>query len=293
MERRFRNGWGLNRVIRLLILMVLTCSVAIACSSNTGSTGAGDLPSEITVATEDDYPPFDFQQEGKHVGYNQDLLELLTRDAPFQVKQEVLPWQGILAGVASGKYDATSASVTILEERASAVDFTMPTTELTNFFLKRKGDSAINTVQDFANKNIAVQQGGATAQLLEDVVKPELEKSGATLGNVAEYGSFADAYTDLTNKRVDIVINNIVALSQVVQAKPDLYELGEQVGPTLYAALGVNKNNKPLLDFFNTQLAKYKASGEIQALQSKWLNVSFDNLPDEPLLPDGTSLSES
>ncbi len=78
-----------------------------------------------------------------------------------------MPWQGILVGVASGRYAATNAAASILEERAKAVDFTMPTAKLTNFYLKRKDDDSIKSINDFAGKKIGVQQGGATDAVID------------------------------------------------------------------------------------------------------------------------------
>jgi polar amino acid transport system substrate-binding protein len=294
MKGRFSRIPWISKTVSLVILMFLTCFIAVACNTATTSpsaSGGGDFPAELTFATEDDYPPFDFLKDGKHTGYNQELLDLVTAKAPFKVKQEVLPWQGILAGIASGKYAASNAAASILEERAKAVDFTMPTTELTNHYLIRKGE-AIKSVQDFAGKKIGVQQGGATATVVETIIKPELAKSGKSVGNVAQYGAFAEAYQDLANKRIDVVINNIVALSQLVKEKPDLYEVGDQVGPAIYAGWAVSKSNKKLLEFLNTQMADLRASGKVKELQQKWLGVTFD-LPDQPQLPGGKPIPAS
>lgn len=130
--------------------MLLTCVVSVACSGS--STSDSGFPAELTFATEDDYPPFDFQKDGKHVGYNQEMLDLIAQNAPFTIKQEIIPWQGVLAGIASGKYAASNAAASVLEERLEAVNFTMPTTELTNYFLKRKGDESIQAIADFAGR---------------------------------------------------------------------------------------------------------------------------------------------
>src|SRR6266576_856147 len=59
----------------------------------------------MVVATEDDYPPFEYVVNGKPMGYDHALLAILRKSAPFEIRQEILPWQGILPGVASGKYD--------------------------------------------------------------------------------------------------------------------------------------------------------------------------------------------
>jgi len=217
-------------VLTWVILLLASCLIVVSCGKSPDATNfpasmsspvASDDKSELTVATEDDYPPFDFLMAGKHVGYNQELLDLVAKEKSLKIKQEVLPFQGILAGIASNKYMATNSAVGITAKRAEVVEFTMPTTELTNFFLKRKGDTSIEGLKDFAGKTIAVQQGGITAAVLESSVKPDLAKMGAKVENVKQYGAFAEAYQDLLNKRVDIVLNNIVALKRLVSEKPN------------------------------------------------------------------------
>jgi polar amino acid transport system substrate-binding protein len=266
-----------RRILSWIALLLITCSIAVACGKAPGTTAS----SEIVVASEDDYPPFDFLENGQHVGYNQDLLNFVAKEKSLKIKQEVLPFQGILAGIASDKYGASNAAVGMTKKRAEVVDFTMPTTESTTFFVTRKEDTSIKGLKDFSGKTVAVQQGGVTSTILENYVKPELDKMGVKLSDVKEYGAFAEAYQDLLNKRVDIVINNIVALKRLVNEKPDLYQLGSQVGPKIYAAWAVKKGNQALLDTLNDGLAKAKASGTMKQLQEKWLKVSFSDLPDK------------
>ena len=57
------------------------------------------------MATEDDFRPFEFVKDGKPTGFDNELIEDLRKFAPFQIKQEILPWTGLLAGVSTGKYD--------------------------------------------------------------------------------------------------------------------------------------------------------------------------------------------
>jgi polar amino acid transport system substrate-binding protein len=48
----------------------------------------------LVVATEDDYRPFEFVKDGKPTGFDNELLEDLRKFAPFQIKQEIIPWTG-------------------------------------------------------------------------------------------------------------------------------------------------------------------------------------------------------
>ncbi|MES1024757.1 transporter substrate-binding domain-containing protein [Gloeocapsa sp. BRSZ] len=282
MNYRIRRSNYWLRLGILVAIALFTCTIAVACSPS--SSQVSGESQEITVATEDDYPPYDFLQNGKHVGYNQELLELVTRDAPFTVKQEVLPFQGILTGIAANRYDATNAAIAILEERLTAIDFTMPITDITNYLLKRRGDS-INSVADLAGRTVGVQQGSVTAKIIAEVVNPQLKAQGKASARTTEYGAFAEAYQDLENKRVDAVLNNLVAITQVIKAKPNVFEVvQEPVGDKVYAAWAVKKGREDILKVFNDGIAKAKADGTLKQLQQKWLGVSFD-LPNEPRLP--------
>jgi len=57
----------------------------------------------LIVATEDDFRPFEFIKDGKPTGFDNELLEDLRKFSPFEVKQEIIPWTGLLAGVSTGK----------------------------------------------------------------------------------------------------------------------------------------------------------------------------------------------
>jgi polar amino acid transport system substrate-binding protein len=238
----------------------------------------------MIVATEDDYPPFEAVVNGKPVGYDHALLALLRKQAGFEIRQEILPWQGILPGVASGKYDGAVTAAVITDERAKSLDFTMPISESTMAYVKRTGDDRIKSIKDLSGVTLGVQQGGASFQVLP-ALEAELKKSGGRLGQVVQFGNFSEAYQDLINKRIDAVIHNIVSLSTLVAEKPAQFTLGERVGDKSYAAWAVKKGNADLVQFFNAFLAGEKSNGDFKRLQAEYLKITFDDLPNEPLLP--------
>ena len=211
---------------------------------------------------------------GKPVGYDHALLALLRKSAGFEIRQEILPWQGILPGVASGKYDAAVTAAVITDERVKSLDFTMPISESTMAYVKRKGDSHIQSIKDLSGMTLGVQQGGASFQVLPEL-EATLKASGGKLGPIVQYGSFSEAYQDLINKRLDAVIHNIVSLSTLVSEKPQQFELGQRVGRKSYAAWAVQKGNKSVLDFLISFLAEEKANGTFKKFQTR---VSEDHL---------------
>jgi polar amino acid transport system substrate-binding protein len=238
----------------------------------------------MVVATEDDYPPFEYVVNGTPMGYDHALLALLRKSAGFEIRQEILPWQGILPGVASGKYDAAVTAAVITDERAKSLDFTIPISESTMAYVKRTGDNRIKSIKDLSGMTLGVQQGGASFQVLPDL-EAELKATGGKLGSIVQYGAFSEAYQDLVNRRLDAVIHNIVSLSTLISEKPQQFELGQRVGKKSYAAWAVQKGNKSVTDFLDGFLVQQKRNGTFHKLQEEHLKIVFDKLPDEPLLP--------
>ncbi len=238
----------------------------------------------LLVVTEDDYPPFEFLVNGKPTGFDHELLDRLKKVVPFEIRQEILPWQGILPGVAEGKYDVALTAAGITDERAKSLNFTMPIAESSIAYIKRKDDPSIKSLKDLAGKTLGVQQGGVSLAAIPDLAATLKQHNGA-VGPVKQYRGFAEAYQDLLNQRVDAVLHNIVSLSVLVNEKPAIFELGERVGRKSYAAWAVKKGNQGLLDLLNQFLSSLRENGELQPLQAKWLKITFENLPTQPLLP--------
>lgn len=238
----------------------------------------------LLVATEDDYPPFEFLVNGKPTGFDHELLNRLRKQVPFEIRQEIIPWQGLLPGVAQGEYDVALTAVGITDERSQTLDFTMPISESTIAYVKRKEDTSIQSLKDLAGKPIGAQQGGVSLAAVPDLAA-ELDRQGGQLGPVKEYKAFAEAYQDLLSGQIDAVLHNIVSLSVLVNEKPAIFELGDRISRKSYAAWAVKKGNQDLLDFLNAFLQQMRNQGELKQLQTQWLKIAFEDLPTQPLLP--------
>ena len=245
----------------------------------------------MIVATEDNYPPFEFIQDGKPVGLDHDLYQALKKYAPFEVRQEILPWQGLLAGVISGQFDVALTAATISDQRAQQLSFAMPVAEGTHYYVKRKGDNRIKSIKDLSGLTVGTQQGSSIHQRMAEV-DALLQKYGGKLGNVVTYASYPEAYQDLANGRVDYVLNGVVALADLVRKRPNDFELGEAVVPKAYQGWAVRKGNKELRDFLNQFLAEQRKNGTMSKLQEKWLGRTFSDLPWEARLPGDRPITD-
>jgi polar amino acid transport system substrate-binding protein len=234
----------------------------------------------VVVATEDDYRPFEFVDNGKPAGLDNELFQLMKAEAKFDLRQEIIPWTGLLAGVSSGKYDAAVTGALINQERMKAFDFAMPVAANMHYYLKRKNDNSIKSIKDLSGKTVGAQSGSVLLARL-----PELEKmianTGGRMGKIVQYASYPEAYQDLANGRVDYVVNGEISLLAVMAERPGVFAMGQPVveSPS-YVGWPVKKGNKEMLDYLNSFLRKVRANGKLEELQNKWLKTSFKNLPE-------------
>jgi polar amino acid transport system substrate-binding protein len=232
----------------------------------------------LVVATEDDFRPFEFIKDGKPTGFDNELVDELRKYATFEVKQEILPWTGLLAGVSTGKYDIAVTAAIITKERKQSLDFTSPIADATHYYVKRKNDGSIKAIKDLSGKTVGVQAGSALLGRLPEL-ETMLKNGGGQMGKVVEYTSYPEAYQDLALGRTDYVVNTIINLKTLVAEKPNVFEIGQAVSGKSFPAWAVKKGNVELLAYMNEFIAKQKASGKFAELQKKWFGEEFPSLP--------------
>lgn len=257
-------------------------SLPLALWGTTGSAQAATLDEikkrgYIIVATEDDFRPFEFVKDGKPTGFNNEMIDILRKYASFEIRQEILPWTGILAGVATGKYDIAITACLITKERALSLDFTSPIADATHYYVKRKSDASIKAIKDLNGKTVGVQAGSGMLGRLPEL-KAMIEKEGGKMGKILEYTSYPEAYQDLALSRTDYVVNTVINLKSLVAEKPAVFELGQAVSGKSYPAWAIKKGNTTLVAYMNEFIAKQKANGAMPELQKKWFGEVF-NLP--------------
>jgi polar amino acid transport system substrate-binding protein len=229
----------------------------------------------IVVATEDDYQPFEFVKDGKPTGFDNEMVDALSKYAPFKIRHEILPFTGILAGVATGKYDIAITGAVMTKERMQSLDFASPIADATDYYVTRKNDASIKSIKDLSGKTVGVQAGSAQLAHLSQL-QAVIEKDGGKMGKIVQYTSYPEAYQDLAIGRTDYVVNTIINLRTLVNEKPAVFALGQPIAARSVAAWSVKKGNADLLGYMNEFIAKQKSNGTVPALQKKWFGQSFD-----------------
>ncbi|MET3559322.1 polar amino acid transport system substrate-binding protein [Streptococcus rupicaprae] len=189
----------------LTIVALAGVLLTTACGSQT-STEDNSLKEiqeagKLVVAVSPDYAPFEFQTliDGKNevVGADIDLAQAIADHLGVELEISVMSFDNVLSSLQSDKADIAISGISYTEERAKTFDFSDSYYETENAMLVLASEAdQYQTLEDFANKSVAVQKG----TIEEGLVKAQLTES-----NVVSLTNMGEAINELKAGKVQAV----------------------------------------------------------------------------------------
>lgn len=269
--------------------LILTTALATTLSLSMGVNAASTLDSikttgVISVGTEAHYPPMEFLEDGKIVGYGKDVLDLVVADLGVKLNQLELPWQGILPGVLAKKFDLVATSVSITEERAVKYAFTMPIAEYQTMLIQRGGDS-MSQLSDLNGKVVGTELGSLQVEQLE-VVNKQLKAANGEGFEVKAFTSSDDMRLAIANGQVDAGTVPSISLGIIQKQRPGLFKSLVNIGEVKLFSWVTHPDSKGLRDQVSKSILKIRDTGMMKELQIKWFGFEM-KIPSEGYLPAG------
>ncbi len=218
----------------------------------------------IVFATDATWPPMEFVDANKNiVGYSIDFLTAAGKEAGFTPVFKNTAWDGIFAGLAGGRYDAISSSVSITKERQKKMDFSEPYFTVQQALIVQK-DSKAASLADLKGKKVGGQIGttGYFAIKKAEGVEPK------------SYDEIGLAMEDLNVGRLAAVVcDDPVAANYALIKYKDTLRIATvlKTDKPEYYGFPVKKGNKEVLDLLNKGIAAVKAKGLDKELKKKWI----------------------
>jgi polar amino acid transport system substrate-binding protein len=231
----------------------------------------------LIVGTEAAYVPYEFFKDGKIIGYDPDIADVIVPKIGVKAEFVDTQWSGIIPALYAKKFDCIVSAMTITKERAEKVLFSMPYADATNMVLLRADENRIKTADDLSGKIVGVQLGSAAAGIIK-VFEEKLKAAGKPgFADVKQYEHYPEAYQDLLNKRTDAVVNSRSTMLVVMKDAPGKFKMVAGVSDiTAYFGMAFRKEDTALQEFVNTQLAAMKQDGRLGKLQEKWFGATMD-----------------
>lgn len=238
----------------------------VGCSGgDEGSDGGnteGELKDTYTVATDSSFVPFEFEEDGEHVGFDMDIVNGIAEEVGFDVELEVTNFDGIIPGLQTGSFDIAIAGITITEERQQAVDFTSPYYKSGTRIGVPVDNDDITSMEDLEGKTVASRLGSAPLDYLAENVPGAKALPFEQLDQMylAVEGGTADALLyDAPNVEYYISTTGEGKLKAV----GDLYEAQEY-------GIAVSKDNEALVEAMNQALANMIDDGRYAEIYEEW-----------------------
>lgn len=256
----------LIRNLRLFLLATFALSGSILLTDCAGEKAGSALErvqsaKVLTVGTDATYPPFESVDpaNGEVVGFDVDLIRALGQRLGATVQLTVVPFDGIIAGLRTSKYDAVISAMTITPERAAQVAFTKPYSAAGQSIAVRANETGLADLADLAGRKIGVQLG----------TTGEMEARKIPNATAVSFDAIGNAFRDLENGNVDAVIADTPTVRLFQREHGTIRIVGQPLTHEEYG-IAVRLEDATLKAALDSGIDALRQSGELRALEQKW-----------------------
>ena len=239
--------------IAAIVLVFAMIATLAAC-------GGGGDKEKLVMATNAEFPPYEYVEDGKIVGIDAEIAALIAEKLGMELEIVDVAFDSIIPGVQSGKYDMGMAGLTVNAERLEKVSFsTSYATGIQAVIVKEGSD--IKTIDDLAGKKIGVQTSTTGDIYATDDYGEEA---------ITRYDNGAVAVQALIADKVDCVIIDNEPAKSYVAANAGLKVLETEYTVEDYA-ICFAKDNTELKDKVDAALKELIADGSVQKIIDKYI----------------------
>jgi polar amino acid transport system substrate-binding protein len=217
----------------------------------------------LLVGSDVTYPPFEYMENGKPVGFDVDLINLVAKEMGLD-RAEIIDtaWDGIFAALKTEKFDIIISSVTITEDRQKEMLFSDPYYDSGQIIAVRKNETRINNENDLVGKVVGVQintTGDFAAQKIQGIKE------------IKRYDDIQQAFQDLEIGRIDAILNDLPVNAWFAKER-NVKLVGKLLTVEQYG-ICARLEDKDLIEEINKALKSLRESGKYNELYLKWFGV--------------------
>ncbi|WP_019200837.1 ABC transporter substrate-binding protein/permease [Tsukamurella sp. 1534] len=232
---------------------------------------AGPLPAQadpappgvLRVGTEGVYQVYSYHDDaGRLTGYDVEMITAIAEKIGKRVEFVETPWDSMMAGLESGRFDLVANQVTRSDERAAKYDLSDTYLQTGGSILVRKGDTSVRSIDDI--------RGKTAAQSITSSWSGVAEKAGARIEAV---NSFTDAANVLAQGRVDVVVNDTGVVRNYLKVTPGApVEIAAET-PDKSESVFAARKNSGLLPEINRGLNEIRADGTAARISDRFFGA--------------------
>jgi polar amino acid transport system substrate-binding protein len=224
----------------------------------------------LTVAADASYAPNEFFGPDGHtvIGMDADLSKALASVMGLKADVVNATFDGIIPGLAAGKYDMGASSFTDTKVREKTVDFVDYFLAGTSFYTKASGGAAVSGLADLCGKTVAVEKG-TTQETDATAQSGKCKKAGKPGVTVLTFPDQNGANLALSSGRAQLVMADSPPASYAVHKSNGQFKITGQTYGTAPYGLAMPKTTK-LVAAVLPALVLLMKNGTYGQILAKW-----------------------
>lgn len=144
---------------------------------------------KLTVATDAAWPPFEYMEGENVVGVDIDIAKDIADGLGVELEIINVSFDSLSMYLENGEADLALAAITVTEDRADAMEFSVPYCESSQYIVVKEDNDDVKSINDLAGYTVGVHLGTTGDFLISDEVN---------MGVLAGSGASVQQYKDLT-----------------------------------------------------------------------------------------------
>jgi polar amino acid transport system substrate-binding protein len=227
-------------------------------------------PGTVTFGLAATFPPFEFVEDGKPVGFDIDLAALLTKQMALTSTIQTFEFKGLIPALLGKRIDAIISGMYINPEWQQVADF-VPYLLVGNQVVVRKGNPLhLGEAMTLCGRRLSAPVGTVFEVAANKISAACVAAGKPAASLLALAGSTAGALA-LTQDRVDGIIVSTATAAALMTSTPDTYETaGAPFDADTKVGIAVGKENPELLTGLEKAMKAVVADGSYAALLKHW-----------------------
>lgn len=253
------------------IIVLLSTVFLFGCNNDNKKT--------LVVATNAEFAPFEYVENGEIKGFDMDLIKAYGKYANVNIEIKDMDFDGALTAVSEGKADMALAGITVSESRKKTMSFSNSYYSADLVVIVRE-NSKYSTINDEnllleelskSKASIGCQMGTTGQYFIEGSL--EWEFDGIKNSSCIPYSNGALAVQALSDGKLDAVIIDSAPANLYTKAIDGVLVVDDVILTSDEYAIATGLNNYELLDSLNSFIEESKNNG----LMDEIINTYFGN----------------
>lgn len=249
----------MKKITKILAAVLVLCLMfSITACSEKGLT-LQDIKDQgkLIVATNAEFPPFEYKESDKFVGFDMELSKMMADELGIEVEVSDLAFDNIVTAIKAGQAHIGVAGMTIRPDRLENVDFSEPYFSANQVIIVKK-DSEFTATSELKDMKVGIQDGTTAGDYLRENGKEPMGFESGALAIEALKAGQLDC----------VVIDNYPAI-EFVKKNPELKIFETPLTVEEYA-IAIPKNSPEVVEFVNNFVKKFKDEGKFDSLLEKY-----------------------